>query len=535
MAEKHIKKYPNGVTLIYYRQNINSTTNVTAGFLYDSPDMYIAHALEHALFHGTDEYTKEEIYEIFRETGTIQNAATSKNYVVTEFDCPNANAERIFKINGDMLAKKKFNEKELDRELKVILQERYLVQDREGDEEGDTVGTPEQLSKVTTKDIIKFRNKFFVTENMVISVVSSLPYSTIKKYVEENMISKIKSDPNKKVVLKKKDHIFTDKEVIHDIPSANSFNIQFILKGYQDVEKNDLYSRFEDWYFNEFAGKLYKRLRLQEPLVYAAQFHNYEQPYLKLKLFNIHTSPENVNKCIVGMTDILEEAIEKGISEKEFNLFQTTMLANRQRKTNIKTYDSSKLFTDYIYGEKPFVRGFFNKLMALTREDINKYLKDVYGKSKLTVSLIGDTYKAQNVFDPYAIPSSLAVALTEKGIEKRLLEEVPFYTIEEIKYQYNKEFRVTVDAQNMFNDLQVRDAVSNRVYKLLTDKEYAKKINKPTRVDGYNAVKKYFKEKKKEERKEKKAQEKAEKEKAQQEKAPEEQKEETLELTKTNN
>ena len=29
MAEKHIKRYPNGAVLIYYRQNINSTTDVT--------------------------------------------------------------------------------------------------------------------------------------------------------------------------------------------------------------------------------------------------------------------------------------------------------------------------------------------------------------------------------------------------------------------------------------------------------------------------------------------------------------------------
>ena len=75
MAEKHIIKYPNGATLIYYKQNVNSSTDVTIGFLggasLDGKKTGLAHALEHSFFLGTPELKKEEMYKIFQQTGTV--------------------------------------------------------------------------------------------------------------------------------------------------------------------------------------------------------------------------------------------------------------------------------------------------------------------------------------------------------------------------------------------------------------------------------------------------------------------------------
>lgn len=503
MAEKHIIKYPNGATLIYYRQNINSTTKVTAGFLCgsskDGKKKGLAHALEHALFHGTSDLTKEETYEIFRETGTSQNAFTGHDYIATEFDCPNSNVEQIFKINGDMLAKQNFDEKEWNRERKVILQELYMTMDIEGVAGSDILGDATTLSKITTQDFIDYKNKYFVTDNMVISVVSSLPFEDIKEYAEKYFIGKFKSNPNNKVTIKKRRMDFHDNEVLADVPNAKSFNILFLLKGYQDVERNDLYTRFENWYFNDFAGKLFKKLRLDQPLVYTANFQNYEVPYLKLKVFNILTSPENVNKCIDAMTDILRDLIEKGISEKDFKLFQETMLAKRERKTNIKTYDSGKLFNDYIYGETPFVKDFFKKLMSLTREDINNYLKEVYGNSQLEVQLNGDILKAENVFDIMANPL-VSLLLTNKGFKDLKKNEIPLYTFDQIKRKYNKLYAAQSDVALGHTKLYYRKKLSDKTLKLINDNELAIKNFKPSKKDIKKAVNDYFENNKEEEK-----------------------------------
>lgn len=462
MAEKHIKKYDNGATFIYYRQNINSTTDVTAGFLCgadrDGRKKGLAHALEHSIFHGTPSLSQPQMYDLLRKTGTVQNAFTTQDYIVTNFDCPNSSLEKILKMNSDMLARPDFNESEWRRERKVILQELYMTQDSEhpsifdylkvkGTEKSgeDILGSPKTLSKITTEDFVKYKNKYFVSENLVVSVVSSLPYERVKAMVEQYLIYRFPSKPQNKVTVKKRQYNFTNQQLISDIPNLKSFQIRFMLKGKQDVEKNDLYSYFEDWYFNDFAGKLYQKFRLEKPLVYTASMYNANLLDLKLKVFSILTSPENVNTCIDSMTDILRETYRNGISQEDFELFKQTMLANRERKTDIKTYHSEKLFNDYVYGEKPFIKDFFRKLMSLSLDEINEYLKDLIGNSKLTVTLSGDMYKAKKVFD---IPNEPINAMTDEAIIKKILAQQKIYSICEILEKYNPSFMLKAAIKN---------------------------------------------------------------------------------------
>ncbi|MBR4124210.1 MAG: hypothetical protein IKR12_01425 [Clostridia bacterium] len=73
------------------------------------------------------------------------------------------------------------------------------------------------------------------------------------------------------------------------------------------------------------------------------------------------------------------------------------MKSERAAKKNTKFMDSNKMLNDHIYGKQVFVKDFFNKLMNLKREDVNDYLKKVYGNSELLVYYEGDMLKAQNI------------------------------------------------------------------------------------------------------------------------------------------
>ena len=413
MAEKHIKKYPNGATLIYYRQNINSATDVTMGFLCGSKcdpkgKEGTAHALEHSMINrpllGMSE---TELYDLYRKTTTIQNGFTSGNVIATTFNTPNNNFEKLFEINSEMFLNHKFNENRWRKERKAILQEIYmsldemgissLVANRSADTTNEILGTPYSLNRITTKDLEEYAHKRFITDNMVISVVTSLPYNEVKRVVEENFIYRFPSDSRKKISIKKQSYEIENNLTKVNTPFSNSFDIEFLFRGLDGVEKNDLMTRFEGWYFNDFAGKLHKNLRYQNHLVYTSSFVSVPVLNSNIKAIVIKTNPENANRCIEVVTNILRDLIKNGISEEEFALFKQAMQQERARKTNIKTYESEKLFFDYVYGKKSFVRNFFNKLMDLKLEEVNKYMKDIYGKSDLHVYYQGDMDKAENV------------------------------------------------------------------------------------------------------------------------------------------
>lgn len=507
MAEKHIKIYPNGATLIYYRQNINSTTDVTMGFISgarrDGKKKGLAHALEHSLFNGIDGMTKEEMYQIFKETGNKQNAYTTNDVITTTFNCPNASVEKIIKINGDMWAQDNYSLKEWKRERKVILQELYMALDRENtfstklteaQQKHEILGSPLTLSKIEPKDFLEYKKKNFVTNNMVISVVSSLPYNQIKQYFEKYFISRFPTDARKKLKIPQYKIKLDNQEHIEDIQYSNSFLFQLVFKGVDDVEKNDLFAKFENWYFNDYSGKLYENFVLKAPLVYTPSFESIRELHNNLKCFSILTSPKNVNKCIDVMCNILSDIITNGVTDKDVEMFKKAMLAERERKTNIKCYPSDKLFNDYIYGNKPFVKDFFNKLMALSKDDINKYLKKVYGKSNFEIALQGDVFEAQNIIDAETYPTAV---LSDKGKMDLLKNVEPLYTADEIKAkmryaQYIKlENDLRQSAQNIptmfIYDKQIREILFGNKAKIqqihnLNNSETRKQVSKQVKT-----------------------------------------------------
>lgn len=481
MADKRIHTFENGATLIYYQHNVSNTTNATIGFKCgadcDGAQKGISHFLEHMLFSGTKTMTEKEIYDFIKYSGTEQNACTTQDYIVVEFDCPNSVAPKIFKLNSDMLLKKDFDDKECDRERQVVLEELMLAKDRGpiGGQLGylinkrntllseDILGNEETLNNIHAKELKAYSNKYFVSENLVMSVVSSLPFEDIKALCEKYFVNKVKSKPKNKVNTATRLYNYgkTSVALRGDIPNANSFNIQFTFKGKQDVEQNDIFTKFENFLFNGFNGKFYERMRIIEPLVYSAHFHNIELPDLKLKCFNISTSPKNVHKAIQATVEILNDIIYKGVSNKDIALFKTTMMAERERKSNIKYYESFDLFDGYIHGEDIFVHDFYKKVLTLTKKQVNDYFKETYGKSKLLLSMIGDLYKAANIpteedikaieekykYEPYTVPDEVIIQKTLDDFDEMVKNIKLLPTITDILNQYHMQYKIIYDYQ----------------------------------------------------------------------------------------
>ena len=205
MAEKHIVKYPNGATFIYYQQNLNKTTDVTIGFLggasLDGKKLGLAHILEHSLFFGTENMSRDEMNEIKNLTDTRYNAYTTQDCIADEFNCPSSSFENMLKINSDMLINKKIDPQVLENEKKVVLQELFMTLDNEQHtmfddinvsssyKKGkDILGNVHTLSEITVDDIADYKTKYFTTNNMVVSVVSDLPYEQVKSLVEKHLI-----------------------------------------------------------------------------------------------------------------------------------------------------------------------------------------------------------------------------------------------------------------------------------------------------------------------------------------------------------
>lgn len=468
MATKHIVKYPNGATFIYYQSNVNSETKICVGMVGGSSKDWkhgTAHAVEHCSFLGIPGMTREEIDRKLRLNAVRHNAFTTQDDIHFVFNVPNSNLNEVSKIYSEIFAKKDFDDESWSAEREIIIQEKYMLADQVKDATVGVldylydkstygtdrlIGSEESLYKITAKDLTRFKENYFISENLIVSAVSNLPYKVIKQIVERDYIYKFPSKPKNKVIPKKRTYNFRNQLIAINDPRAKSFTITFILKGLRSYEKNELFTQFEDWYFNGLSGRLDRDLRHEYPLTYSPSLYNYEPKNMRFKVFEITTTPENANACVYLMCNILNDVITKGISEEEFAEFQQTVAANRERRTILKNRTSYELYNACLDQYNPFVKNFYRKLTNLTRDDINNYLHKTYMNSKLTLGYNGNIEFANNaslLMEPY---SALSVERINELYD-------PLLGFEEVIAMYNPKAqgqKIIEDIRNEFDGVR---------------------------------------------------------------------------------
>ena len=437
MSEKQIYKYPNGATLIYYQHNINKSTNAIIGFKvphvdipteqesifryknvisYWDPDGNIRvplvkpgiiHCAEHMFFKNLPNLTKEEIFSILRKTDTRYNAGTTQDFVEIDFDFPSKFAKEIFEIESKMILRSQYTQKELNEEKEVIFQELQSSLDLDADSilenyltnnyshltPAEILGMyKEIIDSITPNELKRFTRTHFTSENLIVSVVSDLPFETIKQLVDENVIANVPSIPASNVKLQELSYNFTnDTEII--IPSSKDLKtatILFAFKGANHYEEDEKFAYLEEYIFNDFNGRLMQKFRQENQLTYTPFFYNDQRPNLNLKCFNITTTPDKVYECIITLTQLIREVAEKGLTDEEMQGFKEMWENHRERKSKFKSHKAYALFCDYIYGYPVFVHNMNEKVKNITKQDFDKYFKENYLESPLLFCMYGN-------------------------------------------------------------------------------------------------------------------------------------------------
>lgn len=458
--KKHF--YENGATLLYEENKKDATTSVTLGFKcgsqFDGKHPGLSHFLEHMLVSDTDKLTRDEVHVQNDIMDNFQNAFTTKDCIALTFNCPSVNFVNALKLNSDFVFRTHFDEKLMKDEIRPIVEEMNVSSDEDnmndvislitGNTSGYVIGTKENitsayilgteasLNKITSQDFFDYMNKYFVAENFVIGVVSSLPFEQVEKAVEENFINKLVSKPENKVTLSPTEYEYIKEDLMVALPGAlknaqNSFTLTFFFSNAVADDFDDKkYSNFEDWLFNSETGKLTKIFREQEGLTYTSYFQTVNLNGLHLKCFNIITSPKKVHTTIKTMVNMLDDLITNGISDEELAQFYKRTCSRRDRK-RMSEHHSNNMFMHFIReGNKNEKRNLFDELLHLTKEELNDYFKNTYGFSNVGIILNGDLDKAQNIASTKEIRKALKKfenapwVVTDEAIQKMIDEKI---------------------------------------------------------------------------------------------------------------
>lgn len=330
MIEKHTGS--NGLRIV--SENIPSVRSVTIGIWVltgsrneTGQNNGISHFLEHMFFKGTKTRSPQDIAEAFDAIGGQVNAFTSKEYTCFFAKVIDTHKEYALEILADMFFNSSFDEEEMEREKKVVLEEIKMYEDTPDDIVHDLLarasygehplgypilGTEEHLKSFkpeTLRDYIKDR---YTPDNVVISVAGNVDDSfirTVEGYFGSYESKLQHNDIQKPSFLANNIERNKDTEQAHlclgfnGLPVGHEYTYSLIIM-------NNVLG-------GSMSSRLFQEVREKQGLAYAV--FSYHSSFLDNGLLTVYagTGKEQLPLLQETIKQTMDELISNGLTDKE--------------------------------------------------------------------------------------------------------------------------------------------------------------------------------------------------------------------------
>jgi predicted Zn-dependent peptidase len=157
----------------------------------------VSHFLEHLLFKGTEQYTAQEVAEIFDAFGGELNAATSREHTVVYARITDRHLERALDVMSDMVYAPLFAD--LDAEREVVLEEIAMYEDTPHELVHDLfsqavfgdhplgrpiLGTADVISTVGRRTLATYHRRMYSPGNIVFAAAGNVRHEDLQALLE---------------------------------------------------------------------------------------------------------------------------------------------------------------------------------------------------------------------------------------------------------------------------------------------------------------------------------------------------------------
>ena len=395
-------KTNSGIEVIFDRLESISTCSVGVFVKTGSRDESdteegISHVLEHMVFKGTPTRNYFEISEEIDYLGANVNAHTTKEETVFYINALTQFLGKSVDILFDIVTNSTIDEKELEKEKDVIVEEIKMYKDSpddlvfemnyadsiNGQYSKPIIGTQESVKGFTTDEIRKYYKERYTKDNILIVVSGNFDKNEIIQKINQyfSKLGDKKTDRRDKI-----DFSFNagKKIVTKDI---NQVNICISHENEDYNSKNKIYT---DILANIIGGsmssRLFQEIREKNGLAYSV--YTYNQYYLSGGLTStyIGTNLENYEKAIEITLSEFKKLRENGVTEDELQKAKNKYMSRiafamenpRSRMGIIGNYYIRK--NEILDTEK-----MKNEVNEVKIEDVNTFAKTKYLSENITV------------------------------------------------------------------------------------------------------------------------------------------------------
>jgi predicted Zn-dependent peptidase len=398
---------PNGIRVL--TEKMPNLRSVTTGFWVgvgsrDEPQELsgISHFIEHLLFKGTSSRSARRIAEEFDAMGGELNAFSAKEYTCYYAKVLDERVEEAFEIMTDMLLRSLMQPKDVDAERKVILEEIAMHEDSPDDIIHDlfvsalweshplgqsVLGQQNVIRTLGSEEIKRYYGRYYRPENVVVAAAGNIEHEKVVEMVSRMMDADGGSSREERhcVVPEIRPHT-----AVYDRPTEQAH----VVLGTQGLPRQHP-ARFALAILDNILGggmssRLFQKIREERSLAYSV--FTYHSMYVETGLVAVYagTSPENMPATLELIKEEIELILTRGITSEELERAKGHIKGNLVLSLEDSGSRMTRLGKSCIcHGELLTLDQLLSRIDAVTVEDVHQLAKDLFGKRKLVVTIIG--------------------------------------------------------------------------------------------------------------------------------------------------
>lgn len=406
-------KYDNGLRVVV--NTVRGVRSVASGFwvgvgsAYESDENNgLSHFTEHVTFKGTDDLSAFDIAHRFESYGAAFNAFTSKECTCYYAKSIDEYAENCFALLGEILLRSVYDDGELDKERKVIVEEINMVEDTPEDicydelaaatygnaNLGKTIlGPIGNVKKFRHDDVKKFTDKYYVSGNIVIAFAGNITTGQADKLVKKYVMPYIKAG---------------DRATLYSLPDRNARKCGMRIKDFEQANLALFFPSVSAFapeasvcaltsvaFGGGMSSRLFQSVRERKGLAYSV----YSSPsaYKETGAFNIYLniSEENTDKVLSAVREEIDLLTDKGLTEEELErskvqLKSSLVFSGENVQSVMSSSGKAMLGNDEIYDFDKKIA----QIDAVTPSDVIDYVRKTFDYSKMNAAYVGKKTKA---------------------------------------------------------------------------------------------------------------------------------------------
>lgn len=425
MSSTNIKRhvFKNGLELTY--QKMEKTVPVTAIYVFckvgsaneNSPIRGASHFVEHMCFEGTRVKNVRELSRIYNDLGANINAYTINQHTCYHIKSGDNNFYKSYKIITDLLLDSIFPKKEFIKEQHVIVEENIRAMDdyeelitdiaesiyyRGSSYENpvDSITYHPSPTHLKLNDMIAWYKWFYVPSNMVISIVSQLPYSYIFNIVSHSNIAK------QHISNMVKPSFALSTPCLTLLPvHPNDFSIKYHKKtgmstilihlgfrtcNHSSIDKYPL--QLLQSIMNGPSGKLFTEFRTKHGVTYTTSCETSYQEHSGYFSFFIQTDPRKlmiVLSILINLVNNTKNGILQDDINRAKNVLHGDMLRTMESIDNFALYNGieSMRNTKHIIP----IQDLYSQIYSnITKKCVNDVIDKYFNKENMVVCILYD-------------------------------------------------------------------------------------------------------------------------------------------------